>query len=142
MVDAEGNPADEMEARAILSGGAGIELRNAAANYVAPIFWGLGSHNSESRLLHNGSAFFIRVGGPTLLITALDVIRQLEVDRAAHGPAVKSQVMNIGFDPLPNVVDIDDTLDVATVLVLDELPVVRANGSTNVSPISGHRRLQ
>jgi hypothetical protein len=113
---------DEAEARAILRGGAGIELRNAAASYVAPLVWGMVSPDGTPRVLHNGSAFFLRVSGPTLLVTAAHVIRQLEADRAAHGLGVRSQVGEIGFEPLPGLVDIDDSLDVATIRVSDDLP--------------------
>lgn len=122
MPDAEGNPADEAEARAILHSGAGTELRNAAGNYVVPLFWGQVLTDGQRRVLHNGSAFFLRVEGPTLLVTAAHVIRQLQEDRREHGEGVTSQLMNVGFDPLPTIIDIDDQLDIATCSVPEGLP--------------------
>lgn len=121
MPDSEGNPLNEAEARALLHGPAGMELWKAAANYVVPIFWAL-VEKSDSRILHNGTGFFLRVDGPTLLVTAAHVIRKFEADRTLHGVAVKAQLMNVGFDPLKHLVDIDDSIDIATINVPNDLP--------------------
>ena len=121
MPDSEGNPLNEAEARALLHGPAGLELWRAAASYVVPIYWVL-VEETDSHILHNGSGFFLRVEGPTLLVTAAHVIRRFEADRALHGAAVKAQVMNVGFDPLKHLVDIDDSIDIATISVPDNLP--------------------
>jgi hypothetical protein len=120
MPDSKGNPLNEAEARETTRR-VGPEQRNAAANYVAPFFW---SSKREERplILHNGSAFFLRVDGPTLLVTAAHVIRQYEADVKDYGDVVKAQVMDVGFDPLKHLVDIDDALDVATIKVPDNLP--------------------
>ena len=122
MPDAEGNPLDEAEARAILHSGAGLELRNAAASYSVPLFWGRTDANGRRHVLHNGSAFFLRISGPTLLVTAAHVIRKLEADVSAQGSEVKVQLLSAGFDPLDAIVDLDDELDIATIRVPDELP--------------------
>ena len=122
MPDAEGNPSDKTEARAILQSGAGVELRHAAANYVVALFWPCAISDEAPDGLHNGSGFFLRVDGPTLFVTAAHVIRGLQKDRLTRAAAVRSQLDNVGFDPVPNLVDIDDALDIATVCVPDDLP--------------------
>lgn len=120
MPDAEGNPLNEAEARELVHR-AGMELWRAAASYVVPIFWAL-EHGESASILHNGSGFFLRVDGPTLLVTAAHVIREYQRDRENHGTAVKAQVMDVGFDPTKHLIDIDDLLDIATIKVPDNLP--------------------
>jgi len=120
MPDSEGNPLDEAEAREVLRR-AGFELWKAAANYVVPILWAREQAGAAS-ILHNGSGFFLRVDGPTLLVTAAHVIREYERDRQKYGAEVKAQVMDVGFEPMKHLIDIDDALDVATIKVPENLP--------------------
>lgn len=88
MPDSEGNPLDEAEARAIVRGPAGAELLNVAAQYVVPVLWALDAEGrGQNRILHNGFGFFLRVDGPTLLVTAAHVIREFEKDRCKYGSA-------------------------------------------------------
>jgi hypothetical protein len=120
MPDAEGNPLNEAEARETIRR-VGMELWKAAANYVVAIFW-TRDEGARAPILHSGSGFFMRVEGPTVLVTAAHVIRQYEADAKQYGASVKAQVMNIGFVPTNHLLDIDDSLDIATIRVPDNLP--------------------
>jgi hypothetical protein len=120
MPDAEGNPLNEAEARETIRR-VGMELWKAAANYVVAIFW-MRKEGARASILHSGSGFFMRVERPTILVTAAHVIRQYEADARQHGASVKAQVMNIEFVPTNHLLDIDDSLDIATIKVPDNLP--------------------
>lgn len=120
MPDQGGAPCSQAEARAVLNSGAGMELLKAAASYVVPLFWYL--DEARPTLLHNGSGFFLRIAGPTLLVTAAHVIREYERDRSAYGSSVKLQLLDIVLDPLKHLIDIDDAVDIATIRIQDDFP--------------------
>lgn len=120
MPGADGNPLDEAEAREITRRVA-PELRNTAGSYVVPLFWVLEAE-SQASILQNGSSFFMRVDGPTMLVTAAHVVRGYEADRDRYGNAVTAQVMDVSFDPLKHLIDIDDQIDIATIKVPHGLP--------------------
>jgi Trypsin-like peptidase domain len=120
MPDAEGNPLSEAEARDTVQR-AGMELWKAAASYVVPLFWAT-DQGDTGGILHNGTAFFLRVDGPTMLVTAAHVVRKFQADREEQGSIVKAQVMDVAFDPVKHLIDIDDSLDIATIRVPDTIP--------------------
>ena len=122
MPDSDGNPTSEAEARSILRSGAGLELRNAAESYVVPIFWVGSTKGGPRGVLHSGTGFFLRIGEPTLFVTAAHVIRKLERDRLEHGSEIQAQLMDVSIDPLQSLLDIDDELDIATILIPLDLP--------------------
>jgi hypothetical protein len=94
----------------------------AAASYVSPLAWAVKRESGEVEMLHNGTAFFMRIAGPTVLVTAAHVVRQLQSDSTTHGRAMSIQLMSVPFNPLDAIVDIDDERDLATIAVDATIP--------------------
>ena len=112
------NDLDEDGARQLLRGGLGNELLRAAANYVAPIFWGDPS-SDEQVIENNGSVFFVDCGHGAFAVTAEHVIAGYEEAQRADA-SMRCQIANHVFDPSDRIISRSVELDLITMAVTEE----------------------
>jgi hypothetical protein len=110
----EGHPISVEQAKKLMAGELADVCRGIVSAACAPIFW----HRKPGAILHNGTVTLARTPKRLLAITAAHVVRQY-LDDHRKSP-VQLQIMNFGFDN-PEVIDISDEMDIATMAVPDRL---------------------
>lgn len=110
----EGHPISVERAKELMAGELADVYRGIVSAACAPIFW----HRKPGPILHNGTVTLARTPKRLLAITAAHVLRQY-LDDHSKSP-VQLQIMNFRFDN-PEIIDISDELDLATMAVPDRL---------------------
>ena len=106
---------NKQEALERLKTGFMVEIKQAATNYAAPIFWAKRfSHSAELEAnISHGSIFFLQCEGPPFAVTA-DHVYDAYLKRKQNDPSIACQVLDLRFDPEERLIDRDPTLDIAT----------------------------
>jgi hypothetical protein len=115
----DGHPISLDKAKELLAGDLGDVYRGILAGCCVPIYWfKLGT--KDFAITHNGTLTIAQTPKRLLGVTAAHVLRQYESDLKEG--ALRLQLMNeVVDDLLARVIDVSDTLDIATFALDDDL---------------------